>query len=171
MKILCKEPKKDIDVILKKQKFLFVIKKERFLIANARAAWRVRGELCWRTQWRTDGRWIWKLKEKNIYLKIFQEEEFVFSLSACDLFISSIHLLVHNSQNPYLIIHHALYIHTHTHIFRNPPTRRWMRPNQVSSKLFYFLTSLFTNLLCVWVGMRVSTPLYHRQQNPTTYPS
>ena len=45
------------------------------------------------TQWQT-GSWIWKLKEKNMYLEILQEEEFVFSLSARDLSISSIHLLV-----------------------------------------------------------------------------
>ena len=36
MKILCKEPKKDISMILKKQKFLFIIKKPNSASAGAR---------------------------------------------------------------------------------------------------------------------------------------
>ena len=69
MKILCKEPKKDIGIILKKQKFLFVIKKPNSAsvwqcgrvavrahdrasmrqCGSGRVAWRVHRELCWQT--------------------------------------------------------------------------------------------------------------------------
>ena len=91
MKILCKKPKKDIDVILKKQKFVSIIKNARHRARGIAGSWGVFAG--GHSDEQTD-RWIWKLKEKNIYLKILQEEEFIFSLSACDLFISSIHLLV-----------------------------------------------------------------------------